>query len=94
MFNVCVHNVFNMYSVCSQEAAKPDPDARWRAEQPELERSYLFVFRPLLGMPYRSLQCVSVFAFISHVSVAAVVSLYEGCEMAAWPCVVFFSWNS
>ena len=63
---------------CSQEAAKPDPDARWRAEQPELERSYLFVFRPLLGMPYRSLRCVSVFAFISHVSVATVVSLYEG----------------
>ena len=63
---------------CSQEAAQPDPEARWRAEQLELERSYLFVFRPLLGMPYRSLRCVIVFAFISHVSVAAVVSLYEG----------------
>ena len=53
-------------------------EARWRAEQLELERSYLFVSRPLLGMPYRYLRCVSVFAFVSHVSVATVVPLYEG----------------
>ena len=68
----------------SQEAACPDPDARSRAEQPELERSYVAVSPPLPGMLHIPLVYIRAFALVSHVSVATVFSLYED-EGCGWP---------
>ena len=61
----------------SQEAACPDPDAPLRAEQPELERSYGSVSRPLPGLLQLWLVYNRAFSIVSHVPVATVGSLYE-----------------
>ena len=60
----------------------PDLDARSRAEQPELERSYVAVSPPLPGMLHIPLVYIRAFALVSHVSVATVFSLYED---EGWP---------
>ena len=70
----------------SQEAACPDPDARSRAEQPELEWSYVAVSPPLPGMLLIPLVYIRAFALVSHVSVATVFSLYED-EGRPWAAV-------
>jgi hypothetical protein len=55
----------------------PDPDARSRAEQPELEWSYAAVSRPLPRLLHTSLVYHRTFSIMSHVPVATVGSLYE-----------------
>ena len=64
-------------SLLAQEAACPDPDDPSRAEQPELERSYSSVSRPLPGLLHTSLVYNRAFSIMSHVPVATVGSLYE-----------------
>eukprot|EP00964_Phaeocystis_antarctica_P080687 scaffold50399_cov86-Phaeocystis_antarctica.AAC.4 len=63
---------------CSETPDRGDPDAPSRAEQPELERSYAAVSRPLPGVLLISLVYNRAFSVVSHVPVATVGSSYEG----------------
>jgi len=76
----CVHR--NVKGSMGVVGTPPLPDARSRAEQPELERSYVAVSPPLPGMLHIPLVYIRAFALVSHVSVATVFSLYED---EGWP---------